>query len=159
MGFSTCCCSQFASRFDRLSILICFSAHYMYTKQVKSVWLSSVCLLINKAFPSTQLPLTGSFFLHGTILETVVCENPWRWTVTEILSKEQPVWHQQSCHSLTHWDSNSDGWCEHCLKFQAHICRVFMHCTAVLWSAGVCNKVLTECMLSFEFRLIYNFPF
>ncbi len=54
---------------------------------------------INKAFSSTQLPLTGYFLLFrpfSVTLEMVVCENPSRSAVCEILRSVRL--HQQPFH-------------------------------------------------------------
>ncbi len=93
-----CCCSPSASGFGVLCVVR--RDGILYTLVVTSVYLSYCCLSIisnqaahshltsdiNKAFSSTQLPLTGYFLFFGpfSVNPRVVGENPSRSAVFKI---------------------------------------------------------------------------
>ncbi len=122
-GVVFCCWSPSASGFDVLCVQRCI----LYTLVVTSGYLSYCCLSIisnqsahsplnsdiNKVFSSTQLTLTGYFLFFRSFsvnLEMVVCENPSRSAVFEIL---RPVrLHQQPFHVQSHLNPlSSPFWC------------------------------------------------
>ncbi len=99
----------------------------LHTLVVTSGYLSYCCLSIisnqsahspltsdiNKVFSSTQLPLTGYFLFFRSFsvnLEMVVCENPSRSAVFEILRPARL--HQQPFHVQSHLNPlSSPFWC------------------------------------------------
>jgi len=91
-----CCCCLSPSSFNELCVQTCSSADLSCSKwlfelllpfcQLKSVWPFTSDLI--KAFSPTELPLTGFFILFCPFSvnpKQVVCENPSRSAVSEIL--------------------------------------------------------------------------
>ncbi len=104
---------------------------------------------INKAFSSTQLPLTGYFlFFRPFSVEMVVCENP----VDQQFVKysDQPVWHQQPFHVQSHLNPLSSPfwrsvWTSASL-FTTSRCLNVLSCSHVIgWLAICVTKQLNRC--------------
>ncbi len=110
-GVVFCCCSPSASGFDVLCVqMLCGVLH---TLVVTSGYLSYCCLSvisnqsthsplisdINKAFSTTQLPLTGYFLFFGSFSVNPRDGCAWKSQYQQVLKySDQLIWHQQPFH-------------------------------------------------------------